>query len=117
MLNAVTLELIAPSEVTATVRDPEPLPVRIAVEGDQLVGTCPCEIAAERICRHPVAIAHAVWARDRRQFGRLEFQLRGNYRQFVAAGLGFDSRAPRIRFTSSGGSPVVASLRRAPSRR
>lgn len=71
-LNSVTLELVAPSEVTATVRDPEPMLVRIAVEGDQLVGTCPCEIAADRICAHQVAVAHAVWIRDRRQFGRVD---------------------------------------------
>jgi uncharacterized Zn finger protein len=70
--NAVTLELFAPSEVTASVRDPEPLQVRIAVDGDQLVGSCPCEIAAERICRHQVAVAHAVWVRDRRRYGRLD---------------------------------------------
>jgi len=71
-LNAVTLELSGPSEVTATVRDPEPMQVRISVEGDQLVGTCLCEIAAERICRHQVAVAHAVWVRDRRKLGRIE---------------------------------------------
>ena len=68
---AVTLELFAPSEVTATVRDPDPLQVRIAVQGDQLVGSCTCEVAAERICRHQVAVAHAVWVRDRRKFGRI----------------------------------------------
>jgi uncharacterized Zn finger protein len=66
---AVTLELIAPSEVVAQVRDPEPLLVRIVADGDQLVGTCPCEVATDRICRHQVATAHALWARDRR-YGR-----------------------------------------------
>ena len=71
-LHAVTFQLFTPSEVTAVVRDPDPLPVRLAVEDDRLVGACWCEVAAERICRHQVAVAHAIWVRDRRQFGRVD---------------------------------------------
>ena len=67
----VKLERVASSEVLGLVHDPHPLAVRIVVEGDQLVGTCECEEATERICRHQVALAHALWVRDRRRFGRL----------------------------------------------
>jgi uncharacterized Zn finger protein len=73
--DAVTFELIAPNEVKAQVRDPEtdaePLAVRIVVDGSELAGACPCDVAAERICWHQVAVAHALWARDRRRYGRI----------------------------------------------
>ena len=68
---AVTLELHSPDEVRGVVQDPAPFAVRIVVDGDQLVGTCPCEEPG-RICRHQVAVAHAVWVQDRRRFGRLQ---------------------------------------------
>jgi uncharacterized Zn finger protein len=69
--DAVQLELVTSGEVLGLVHDPHPLPVRIVVEGDQLVGACECEVAVVRICRHQVALAHALWVRDRRRFGRL----------------------------------------------
>jgi uncharacterized Zn finger protein len=64
-LGAVTLDSVTPDELWATVHDPDPVVVRIVVEGDVLVGRCGC--ADDRpVCRHQVAAAHALWVRDRR---------------------------------------------------
>lgn len=69
-LGAVTIDLIAPGELVATVNDPDPLSVRLTIENGALHGTCPCETAEDQVCRHQVAAAHALWVRDRR-FGRI----------------------------------------------
>ena len=65
-LGAVTIDLIAPGELRATVKDAVSLPVRIVVDGEKLAGTCPCETAKTRICCHQVAATHALWVHDRR---------------------------------------------------
>jgi uncharacterized Zn finger protein len=65
-LGGVSLEDVAADEVTATVRDPEPLLVRIVVDDNGLVGICPCDAGEASVCRHQVAAAHALWVRNRR---------------------------------------------------
>lgn len=67
---AVSLLETSPQLVRAKVRDQEPYCVDIRVRGDELVGTCSCELPDESICRHQVAAAHTIWVRDRRRYGR-----------------------------------------------
>lgn len=66
--SAVTIAGIEPALVRAEVHDPNPLPVELYVEHGSLVGRCPCPAAAHSVCRHQVAVAHALWA-DRRRYG------------------------------------------------
>jgi uncharacterized Zn finger protein len=58
----VQLATVADEQVRAEVRDPSPLTVELHVEGGSLVGSCPCPDSDSDVCRHQVAVAHAVWA-------------------------------------------------------
>ena len=55
--------------VRAEVRDPSPLHVELYVDKNSLVGRCPCPAAVHSVCRHQVAVAHAVWVSSRRYRG------------------------------------------------
>jgi uncharacterized Zn finger protein len=61
----VSIASIAADQVHAEVRDPSPLAVDLYVERGSLVGRCPCPAATHSVCRHQVAVAHAVWANRR----------------------------------------------------
>jgi uncharacterized Zn finger protein len=61
----VSIATIASDRVQAEVRDPNPLAVDLYVEHGTLVGHCPCPAATHSVCRHQVAVAHAVWASRR----------------------------------------------------
>lgn len=65
----VTITGIEPRVVSADVRDPSTLHVELYVDNDSLVGRCPCPAAVHSVCRHQVAVAHAVWV-SRRGTGR-----------------------------------------------
>jgi uncharacterized Zn finger protein len=62
----VSLDTVADLEVAGTVQDAQPFFVRIVVDEEGLVGVCPCDAADGSVCRHQVAVAHALWARHRR---------------------------------------------------
>jgi uncharacterized Zn finger protein len=66
----VTVTSVAPESVHAEVRDPSVLAVELYVDNGSLVGQCPCLAAAHSVCRHQVAVAHAVWVERRRHPGR-----------------------------------------------
>jgi uncharacterized Zn finger protein len=51
--------------VRAHVQDGDLLEVRVFAADGHLGGECTCPAAAEPPCRHQVAVAHAVWVRDR----------------------------------------------------
>jgi uncharacterized Zn finger protein len=57
-------------QVQAQVRDPNPLQVELQVEHGALVGRCPCAAAVHSVCRHQVAVAHAVWAERRHRLSQ-----------------------------------------------
>jgi uncharacterized Zn finger protein len=62
----VDIAALEPDLVRAEVRDPNPLDVELYVEHGALVGRCPCPAAAHSVCRHQVAVAHALWVNRRR---------------------------------------------------
>jgi uncharacterized Zn finger protein len=62
----VNIASLEPDRVRAEVHDPDPLPVELYVEQGSLVGRCPCPAAAHSVCRHQVAVAHALWESRRR---------------------------------------------------
>ena len=66
----VELVDVTADRVRADVRDPEPLRVELGVDNASLVGQCPCTAAVDSVCRHEVAVAHAVWVHLRRHAGR-----------------------------------------------
>jgi uncharacterized Zn finger protein len=74
----VTVADVAPDLVRAKVRDPSPLQVELRVEGGSLVGRCPCPAAAHSVCRHQVAVAHAMWVGQRRRPDRSFRNAQGN---------------------------------------
>lgn len=63
----VTVAEVSDELVRADVSDPAPLPVELYVEDTTLVGRCPCQVAAQGICPHQVAVAHTLWVSGRTQ--------------------------------------------------
>jgi uncharacterized Zn finger protein len=57
----VSVTNVPSHRVCGVVREHEELSVELYVEDGTLVGRCPCPTAARRVCRHVVALAHAVW--------------------------------------------------------
>jgi uncharacterized Zn finger protein len=66
-VGAVNILSLAPTAVRAEVRDAGLLAVELHVDRGSLVGHCRCAAASHSVCRHQVAVAHAVWA-DRRRY-------------------------------------------------
>lgn len=66
-LGAVKILDLSATQVRAAVRDTRLLAVELRVEKGSLVGHCPCPAASHSVCRHQVAVAHAVWI-DRRRY-------------------------------------------------
>jgi hypothetical protein len=64
-VGAVLLGEPSDGRVSAMVRDPGPLAVTLVADDEILRGECECQDESLSVCRHQVAVAHAVWAAGR----------------------------------------------------
>jgi uncharacterized Zn finger protein len=60
---AVRFAAVAESRVSAVVDDGTPFDVALAAQDGALLGSCSCSPGAS-VCRHAVAVAHALWLAD-----------------------------------------------------
>jgi len=62
----VTLIEVTELQLRALVSDHEVLEVTVfADDGDGLVGRCACAMSDQGVCRHQVAVTHALWMQRR----------------------------------------------------